>query len=551
MKEISININRHHHRLEANAIAAWVCGPSARENTYFDIEALARLVVNELQNGRVDLANLLQTLSGHWCLVWASGDSLWCAVDRMRSIPLFYAVEGDRAYISDDAYSLQEKIGPDDIDAVARTEYLLTGYVTGNQTLSPYIKQIQPGQVVRLTYSEGAWKISTERYFTFTCRYDLTGGSSRILDQYTTLLDEAFVQTLKWLSGRPIMLPLSGGWDSKLMALMLHRHGYKNVTAFSYGIPGNADSTASKLVAQCLGMPWHFVEYSNDKWFHWFRSEMMKEYLSRSDRLCAHPYITSWPAVLELTDRGVVNPDSVFMPGLSIGAYMGSIIPPVLVQLDKPGKEGVLDAIWRKHFQRMWRLDEPGVNPEGLRKNTFHERICNSLGDGTCDFRESAASAYELWEWQERQSKAIASMISIYDFWGYAWHLPYMDAHLLDFCTRLPLSCRFQKRLLKVYVSRLFASATGQPATSPEEMLLDLPAHKICPPPSFAQVAVKNMKLAAAKVLRKQPEQASYEGHPLALYGAIPIELYRKTLGWSRLPHAYWIAYKLGLYPLQ
>ena len=60
--------------------------------------------------------------------------------------------------------------------------------------------------------------------------------------------------------GRVIVVPLSGGYDSRLVASGFAYLGYKNVKCFSYGQKNNFESLISKKVAKKLGYDWKFIK---------------------------------------------------------------------------------------------------------------------------------------------------------------------------------------------------------------------------------------------------------------------------------------------------
>jgi len=58
---------------------------------------------------------------------------LLAAVDRLRSIPLFYLADSPGAWWSDSAYRVLEAAQGREPDADAQAEFRMTGYVTGRR----------------------------------------------------------------------------------------------------------------------------------------------------------------------------------------------------------------------------------------------------------------------------------------------------------------------------------------------------------------------------------------------------------------------------------
>ena len=93
-------------------------------------------------------AATLRRIDGGFAVVNASGGSLVAAVDRLRTVPLFYGQHGGQLYLSDDAYWVADQLPPHDLDEVCAAEFLLLGFVTGPDTLHPLVKQLQAGELL-------------------------------------------------------------------------------------------------------------------------------------------------------------------------------------------------------------------------------------------------------------------------------------------------------------------------------------------------------------------------------------------------------------------
>lgn len=179
------------------------------------------------------------------------------AVDRVRSISLFYACSGDTLYLSDDAEWVRAQLGEGQAtEEVAETEFLLTGYVTGEDTLYSKVKQLQAGEVLKAHVEGGEIVVQKTRYYRYVHREGEWAAVNQVnvlplLDRVVNCME----RLIRWTNGRMIVIPLSGGYDSRLIATTLRRLGYENIIAFSYGRPGNTEAEISKWVAECLDIP--------------------------------------------------------------------------------------------------------------------------------------------------------------------------------------------------------------------------------------------------------------------------------------------------------
>ena len=444
------------------------------------------------------------------------------------------------------------------MDAVARLEYLLTGYVTGADTLFREIKQLQAGEALIATVDANRWRIETRRYYLFW-HSPVQRSLAELAESFETALHATFTRLVRYADGRPVVVPLSGGYDSRLIVLMLRRLGYENVITFSFGQPGNEESEISRSVARALDLPWHFVKYTNDNWYRWYRSPEMRAFLSRCDGLCAFPYITTFPAIRELWTKGVLSNDSVLVPGHTLDFISGGHIPEDLVDNGNQKIEHLIRAIMRKHYNM---LISSSFRWTSIR-DQMQRRIISRLVKENPRTTEEAVNAYECWEWKERQAKAIVNTARIYEFWGCDWWLPFWDVDIMSFWESVPLQARLRRIFCKLYVEELSRKVLKENipfmgATTGLEYKMKTLRNIVymAPTPArrFARKLHKSVRRLSAWIFDKWPVVLArrdrllekYRNHKWALYGVLTEEEFLRYQGWQVLPHAFWIWDKLG-----
>jgi asparagine synthase (glutamine-hydrolysing) len=384
----------------------------------------------------------LLNLNGFFAVVVKQGNQIFAAVDRLRSIPLFYGKQGSDIFIGDDARWVRGQLEEQEMDLLARREFLATGYVTGQDTLFPNLKQIQAGELVAFETSEhGHSDAFPQRYFRYV-HSDYSDSPEETLHLWLQeTLDEVFGRLIALADGRPIVVPLSGGYDSRLIVLMLKKLGYENVVAFSYGKPGNKESAVSRQVADSLGIRWEFVPYSSKLWYHWYRTSEMQEYCRFADGLSSLPHIQDWPAVLALTREGRVPADSIFVPGHSADLLAGSRSKSVPdLYTGQVNESRLVKAILGYHYSLFpWQKEDPNL------ERFFEERVRRSLGDPSQ--YPAPASAFESWDISERQPKFIVNSLRVYEFFGYEWWMPFWDKSFMDFWQKISPELRIDEAL--------------------------------------------------------------------------------------------------------
>lgn len=403
-----------------------------------------------------EFQEIVKQLNGSFALVVEASNSICAAVDRVRSIPLFYGVSRDQFILGNGAQEVREHVINDGYDDIALKEFLLTGYVTGPDTLCKGVKQLQAGECI-LAYNNGEPNIISERYYRFITHRDLLDQSvDQLYAAARDVLAHVFERLVKSVCNRQIVVPLSGGLDSRLIVAMLKTIGTKDVVCFSYGRTGNWESQISKRVAERVGYTWEFVPESSRKWRRWHQTDQCKAYYEYAHNLCSYVHLQDWAAVWELKKQGKISDGAVFVPGHTGDVIAGSHIPPFFGQVDKIGKDILINELFKRHYSRWnWLRCREQLGP------ILESRILSSVGDFSFDSPEDAASALECWEWQERQAKFIVNSVRVYEFWGYDWRLPFWDSQMLDFWTRMPLRQRVKKAFYNRFLNETLFQEMG------------------------------------------------------------------------------------------
>jgi len=451
-------------------------------------------------------------LEGFFSIVSQNDQMIYAAVDRIRSIPLFYCLKDEEFYISDNPHWISREIRSNEVDEIAAAEFMFTGYVTGRDTLYPDIKQLQAGEALVLEHITGIPKLKRIRYYKYIPGNYTTISEEDNLEELDRVLVRIFKRLIKLASGRTIVVPLSGGYDSRLIVLMLKRLGYDNVIAFSYGKPKNKESEISKKVAQSLGIRWQFVPYSNEEWYKWYRSEEFKKYSHMACGLSSVPHIQDWPAVRMLKRNELIPNDSIFVPGHGADILSGRVTKIVANCSIDP-----IEAIFKQNYS-LWRC------PSEKYENIFKSRIARTFNKE--EQTQESVSLFEYWRVRERHAKFIINSLRAYEFWGYSWWIPFWDNEFMDFWSGIPIDMKLDQKIYKIFVDYL----TKRISNGDIDLDEDENSWKVL----FRKSAIKNFKNTqfiefARKFYRYYRVLNDYENNPLAFYGAIDRNEFSKS----------------------
>ncbi|MFC5971895.1 asparagine synthase-related protein [Halomarina salina] len=449
-----------------------VRGTAFADGERFDAHALHDQFADV--TSREEFRQVLTSLQGYYAVVHAVDGTVFAATDHAQSIPLFYAPES--GVVSDSARWVRETLDDPTVDAVAEAEYLTATYVTGDETLYPSIRQLQAGELLALDTSGATPTVHTERHWTYSptaTADDPDATPSERLAAFDDAMVESFERTLAVADGRPVVVPLSGGYDSRLIASMLVRLDYEgDVYTFTYGQPGSPDVRVAEDIAASLGLPWRYVEYTADDWYEWFNGVEREAYYERADNFDAIPNLTGWPAIGELLADGWLPEDALVVPGQTVAGIGGHLPDPLLDAVTEDGAvapeaidpendaatDAFVESVLDEHYVQWDRTD--------ALDRAFAERI-RKVVDGVCQPGDPT-SAYAAWEWQERQSKFLCSDGRIYEHWGLDWWLPLWDPGVAAAWGAFPATARADKRRYTEYVETLYADVADVDDTEAE-----------------------------------------------------------------------------------
>lgn len=379
-----------------------------------------------------DFNNKIKCLNGFFCVVVTHSDTLWVAADKTRTFPLFYTFIEGVLHIADDAQSLMANMSQPIINQQAAQTFIAAGYCTGAQTLLIGLNQVQAGESICFsrkhqheeTYYQYTGPVPKETNMTEAAE-DLYQQLEKIAENYATQLADS-----------PIAISLSGGFDSRLLAVMLKNQGHRQVSAFTFGRKGNKEALVAEKVAQRLGIPWQFIEYTPEMLHDYQNKPVFQAYYRYAANLSSMFFMQDFFAVKHLKDKNLIDPKCAFLTGHSGDFLAGSH----LKADEKAYRENLDEHIIKAHFRFI-------KQKQAVRLQPF-----------TQDKQDAAWLRFENWDLRERQAKFIINSARVYSFFGHQWFIPLWDNDLIEFFRRQPFALKKNKRLYdKVLIDKYFA----------------------------------------------------------------------------------------------
>ena len=369
-----------------------------------------------------EFRNAISNANGIFSVIIQKDNNLMIAVDKNRFFPLFYMIKDNDFIISDDSYYLRENY-KNNLNEINSDEFLSLGYVLGKETLLQNIFQIQSGEY--LIFNDN--KLKKEFYFNYLTKKISTKSFDELKSEFLNILRDTIQRLIKFANGRQIIVPLSGGYDSRLVASLLKQANYENILCFTYGRKSSPEVITSQKVANELGFNWYFVEYNKQTIDQDFPqcNEFQKYYKFASNHVSI--FVTQdYFAVKYLHDNKIINDDAIFVTGHSGDYLAGSFFN----KSEIANRNNVIDVIYQK--QNL--LNKKTFN----NKKDIKEKI-SSLIEGENVKGEFFYSIDENFNLKERVSKFTVNAHRIYEYFGYQHAIPLWDNELTEFFRVLPL----------------------------------------------------------------------------------------------------------------
>jgi len=439
MVNIQIKEDKYWREFKENKLKIWIKG-------YLYSHTINELIKICTKIKYEEVSSFINSINGHFALVVKRNDLSFIAVDKIRSTPLFFTKIDNDFYIDFNPKNLVEtdKFSKT-IDENAKLELAMSGFTIGNKTIYKNLNSLIAGELVLFSDNQYEYK----HYYKYFGKLEFKS-YQEFLDELLELTLNIFRKMLTQIGNRQIIIPLSAGHDSRLIASILKYLGGKNIKCYSYGTPGNFEAKIAKKISKKLGFEWHFIPLTKKNEKKYYGSNEYREYLKFSETYSAVPFIQSLSSVKYLKDMNLINQDAIFINGLSGDFITGGHADLKNKNKNMTGsfdirKEIILNNLIEKHFS-LWGYLKNNYNMKIIKKNLWNE-ITKGCGD-----LENENLDHLLFEYSEfigRQSKYVVKKQKVYEFYGHEWRMPFWDDQYLKFWQKVPLKYKLNQKLYK------------------------------------------------------------------------------------------------------
>ncbi len=436
-----INISLKYHsfwkKYSKKNITLWIKG-------YFYSHTIDEIIDKFSIIKKSEIKSYLKSIDGHFAIIVKRHDLTFIIVDKIRSTPLFFTKIKNEIIVDFEPKNLINLEEFDkEIDENGKLELSMSGFTIGNKTIYKNLKSLKAGEVVIL--EDNSYEcLQYYRYYNDIANKVF----NEYLDELTDVTLNIFRKMLKQIGNRQIVIPLSAGNDSRLVASILKHLGARNVKCYSYGTIGNFEAKIAKLISQKLGYEWKFIPLTHKSEKKYYQSDEYKKYLDYSETFCSVPYIQSLSTIKYLKDLNWINEDAVFINGNSGDFITGGHIRTKLVSEPEKlnttlRKENILNQLIEKHFS-LWGYLKTNQNIKKIKNNLWDEIV---KGCGEFQKKSNDHLLYEYSELIDRQSKYVIAGQKAYEYYNHEWRLPLWDDEYLNFWQKVPLEFKINQKL--------------------------------------------------------------------------------------------------------
>jgi asparagine synthase (glutamine-hydrolysing) len=421
-------------------------------------QEIRRIEANQSADFIRQLGDFLTELDGFFSFIWETEETIYLCADRSRSRPIFYQLDPQSGWlISDRIEALKRAV----VDPISEEEFRRTGYVTGHATLDTTISQLEAGSVIALSRRGEIDRWRYHDHFPRSIDSD-TRAEAQALDELTAVIASVLDGVIEHAAGRQLVVPLSGGADSRAILVYLATKGYSNLLAFTFGTADSSEVAVARQVAETLGVRWHNVTYSRAMWRGLFGDAGFLAYLQRVHSLVSVPNLQVYPAVKTLLQTGVIDSSAIILAGHSDLFAGGPWANDEQLSSNKAfDVSSAVEYLWKTHYR--YRCPETSLTGEVRHKLLEQVSDLWQRAPGSINSHERWVATVDAWNHRERQAKFIGNSNRYFDVFGLEWWMPLWQEPFADFWRQVPLSWRIGKRLWRRWIDHQMLAA-GAPA---------------------------------------------------------------------------------------
>ena len=449
-----IKLSDNWHEYKSDDASCFFCGHLADIN--LEKSKAAEYILKKYLSEKETFEQEIKKLIGNFSFLILKDDNLFSAVDHYCSFPIYYAKKKEKVYLYSDPIKLKKELGLTSIDINLSSSFIVarSGFTLDKGTIYNDINFVEAGKYLKINKKDNLLELNS--YFKYYPKikqtYEKKISEQFRIDELSSLFSKIFIDLINNAKGRQIVIFLSGGLDSRLIACGLKKFGYKNVLCISYGIKNNWEAFVGKKVANALEYDWKFVEINSKEALVFYNSEVFKNFFKFSDDLISTPVIHELIVLNKIKEN--LEKDAIIINGQTGDFITGNHFPEVF------NKDLGDNSIYKrkKRFTRVF-IEKNCNLWESLTNNQqdrikLEDKIWKNINSEIkiSDDHKNDYQLYEYLEWKTRQARYIVRNQRVYEFFNFDWRLPLWDQRLVRFFLYANFEEKYQQGLYKKFL---------------------------------------------------------------------------------------------------
>jgi len=390
----------------------------------------------------------INKLSGIFTILIVEDSKLFVYSDITNYLPIFFIHINEEWKISDDWHYLLKEKGVFNINRQEEAGFLCSGFVSGNATLDDEILKTKSGQVAIIEND----KLYFKTIYSFLPQFFFPNKIDDLVGHGTNIFISAGKRLINYLNGRTAVVPLSGGFDSRLILSILKLNNYEDVICFTYG-KKTLEVEISKKVAEKLNYKWYFVDYEQITYDGFVQDEEFKDYAFKYANGYSMVYLQEYFALKYLQENNLIPKNSVFLPGHS-GDFLGGSYVNRTVRITKHNSDIAKHIEQKYYFFKKKSKKEKRAIVKCLNNEFVNQKFVNLKIDKFYPYVED-------WDVKEKLSKFIARSSYVFTYFGHEHIFYFWDKELVEFWKSMPYNFREGKFLYDKILSEKFFKPLG------------------------------------------------------------------------------------------
>lgn len=399
------------------------------------------ILISSRDDAQEKISGFINNIYGNFSLIVKSDCLSLIAVDKIRTYPLYYIVFEDQIVFSSNAKKLIKRYNLK-VSMESALSIASSGYTIGNDTLFQELKALCAGEFALFTD-----RLELKTYYMYSPWKEKSQQKEELLTELKTIVLELVSKIYHNNIDKTIVIPLSAGFDSRLIVSAFKEIGAANIMCFSYGIKGNSESLTAKKVAEKLGYKWEFIPLNVKRQREFQSTELYSDYLDMVDSGLSVPFYQDIAAIYFMKQSPTFPSNAIFINGQTGDYISGGHIPRDSNNEISVNSQNLVEKILSKHFS-LW--------PDLLNHKNF--KVLQALVSNEISrivkkdpSPKEAAHIFEGFEYLNRQTKYIVSGQWNYEFFECSWELPFWDEKFMNFWQTVPYKFKINQKLFKEF----------------------------------------------------------------------------------------------------